>query len=80
MYLEIQCFFYVILFHSCPYNVTYSILTEYKLSVSPEMDIMEYCTKEWRGNTPVAKRMRKVLVLFLSNFVGLFVFICVFSR
>ncbi|XP_069664985.1 ubiquitin thioesterase otulin isoform X1 [Haliaeetus albicilla] len=33
--------------------------SEYKLSVSPEMDIMEYCTKEWRGNTPVAKRMRK---------------------
>ncbi|XP_072709215.1 ubiquitin thioesterase otulin isoform X1 [Ciconia boyciana] len=33
--------------------------SEYKLSVSPEMDIMEYCRKEWRGNTPVAKRMRK---------------------
>ncbi|KAL2307874.1 hypothetical protein Nmel_000862, partial [Mimus melanotis] len=32
---------------------------EYKLSVSPEMDIMEYCRKEWRGNTPAAKRMRK---------------------
>ncbi|XP_032928553.1 ubiquitin thioesterase otulin isoform X1 [Catharus ustulatus] len=33
--------------------------SEYKLSVSPEMDIMEYCRKEWRGNTPAAKRMRK---------------------
>ncbi|XP_071409813.1 ubiquitin thioesterase otulin isoform X2 [Pithys albifrons albifrons] len=33
--------------------------SEYKLSVSPEVDIMEYCRKEWRGNTPVAKRMRK---------------------
>ncbi|XP_062466782.1 ubiquitin thioesterase otulin isoform X1 [Pezoporus occidentalis] len=33
--------------------------SEYKLSVAPEMDIMEYCRKEWRGNTPVAKRMRK---------------------
>ncbi|XP_050171883.1 ubiquitin thioesterase otulin isoform X1 [Myiozetetes cayanensis] len=33
--------------------------SEYKPSVSPEMDIMEYCRKEWRGNTPVAKRMRK---------------------
>ncbi|XP_063256298.1 ubiquitin thioesterase otulin isoform X2 [Prinia subflava] len=32
---------------------------EYKLSVSPEMDIMEYCRREWRGNTPAAKRMRK---------------------
>ncbi|XP_064299474.1 ubiquitin thioesterase otulin isoform X2 [Phalacrocorax carbo] len=33
--------------------------SEYKLSVAPEIDIMEYCRKEWRGNTPVAKRMRK---------------------
>uniref|UniRef100_A0A8B9BL55 OTU deubiquitinase with linear linkage specificity n=1 Tax=Anser brachyrhynchus TaxID=132585 RepID=A0A8B9BL55_9AVES len=33
--------------------------SEYKPSVAPEMDIMEYCRKEWRGNTPVAKRMRK---------------------
>ncbi|NXF13258.1 OTUL thioesterase, partial [Smithornis capensis] len=31
----------------------------YKLSVSPEMDILEYCRKEWRGDTPVAQRMRK---------------------
>ncbi|NXX87884.1 OTUL thioesterase, partial [Centropus bengalensis] len=31
----------------------------YKLSVAPEIDIVEYCRKEWRGNTPVAKRMRK---------------------
>uniref|UniRef100_A0A8D0FCS4 OTU deubiquitinase with linear linkage specificity n=1 Tax=Strix occidentalis caurina TaxID=311401 RepID=A0A8D0FCS4_STROC len=80
LYLEIQCFFCVVLFHSSPYNVTYSILTEHKLSVAPEIDIMEYCRKEWRGNTPVAKRMRKVSVLFLLNFVGLFVFICVRVR
>ncbi|CAM9256846.1 unnamed protein product [Bubo scandiacus] len=33
--------------------------SEHKLSVAPEIDIMEYCRKEWRGNTPVAKRMRK---------------------
>ncbi|KAM6282583.1 ubiquitin thioesterase otulin isoform 2-T2 [Porphyrio hochstetteri] len=33
--------------------------SDYKLSVAPEIDIMEYCRKEWRGNTPVAKRMRK---------------------
>ncbi|OPJ76497.1 ubiquitin thioesterase otulin [Patagioenas fasciata monilis] len=33
--------------------------SESKLSVAPEMDIMEYCRKEWRGDTPVAKRMRK---------------------
>ncbi|XP_009865391.1 PREDICTED: uncharacterized protein LOC104272167, partial [Apaloderma vittatum] len=30
-----------------------------RLSVAPEIDVMEYCRKEWRGNTPVAKRMRK---------------------
>ncbi|XP_075777570.1 ubiquitin thioesterase otulin isoform X3 [Pelodiscus sinensis] len=33
--------------------------SENKLSVAPEMDIIEYCRKEWRGNTPVAKRMKK---------------------
>ncbi|XP_025065417.1 ubiquitin thioesterase otulin isoform X2 [Alligator sinensis] len=33
--------------------------TENKLSVAPEMDIVEYCQKEWRGNTPVAKLMKK---------------------
>ncbi|KAM6135476.1 ubiquitin thioesterase otulin isoform 1-T1 [Pterocles gutturalis] len=33
--------------------------SEYKLSIGPEIDIMEYCRKEWRGDTPVAKRMRK---------------------
>uniref|UniRef100_A0A8C8SY42 OTU deubiquitinase with linear linkage specificity n=1 Tax=Pelusios castaneus TaxID=367368 RepID=A0A8C8SY42_9SAUR len=33
--------------------------SENKLSVAPEMDILEYCQKEWRGSTPVAKRMKK---------------------
>ncbi|XP_068787537.1 ubiquitin thioesterase otulin isoform X2 [Struthio camelus] len=33
--------------------------SEHKLSIAPEMDVMEYCIKEWRGNTPVAKRMKK---------------------
>ncbi|XP_061851985.1 ubiquitin thioesterase otulin isoform X2 [Colius striatus] len=33
--------------------------SEYKLSVAPEVDIMLYCRKEWRGDTPVAKTMRK---------------------
>nr|XP_033785746.1 ubiquitin thioesterase otulin-like [Geotrypetes seraphini] len=32
---------------------------ENKLSVTPEIDIVEYCKKEWRGNTEVAKRMKK---------------------
>ncbi|XP_012396664.1 ubiquitin thioesterase otulin [Sarcophilus harrisii] len=34
-------------------------LSEPKLSVAPEMDIMDYCKKEWRGNTQMAKRMKK---------------------
>ncbi|XP_030065845.1 ubiquitin thioesterase otulin [Microcaecilia unicolor] len=32
---------------------------ENKLSVTPEIDIVEYCKKEWRGNTEVSKRMKK---------------------
>uniref|UniRef100_G1QAD2 OTU deubiquitinase with linear linkage specificity n=1 Tax=Myotis lucifugus TaxID=59463 RepID=G1QAD2_MYOLU len=30
-----------------------------KLSVAPEMDIMDYCKKEWRGNTQKATCMKK---------------------
>ncbi|XP_074843936.1 ubiquitin thioesterase otulin isoform X3 [Carettochelys insculpta] len=33
--------------------------SENKLSVASEMDILEYCQKEWRGNTPMAKCMKK---------------------
>ncbi|XP_038626212.1 ubiquitin thioesterase otulin [Tachyglossus aculeatus] len=33
--------------------------SEHKLSVAPEMDIMDYCKKEWRGNTQKAKCMKK---------------------
>ncbi|XP_067426053.1 ubiquitin thioesterase otulin isoform X3 [Emydura macquarii macquarii] len=33
--------------------------SENKLSVAPEMDIIEYCQKEWRGSTPMAKLMKK---------------------
>ncbi|OXB65203.1 hypothetical protein ASZ78_004960, partial [Callipepla squamata] len=41
------------------HNVANSVLTECKLSIAPEVDILEYCKREWRGNTPAAKRMRK---------------------
>ena len=34
--------------------------TEARLSVAPEMDIMDYCKKEWRGNTQKATCMKKV--------------------
>ena len=34
--------------------------TEPRLSVAPEMDIMDYCKKEWRGNTQKATCMKKV--------------------
>ncbi|XP_073486961.1 ubiquitin thioesterase otulin isoform X1 [Aquarana catesbeiana] len=30
-----------------------------KLGLGPEFDIIEYCRREWRGNTPVAKQMRE---------------------
>ncbi|XP_077348155.1 ubiquitin thioesterase otulin isoform X3 [Lithobates pipiens] len=30
-----------------------------KLGVGPEFDIIEYCRREWRGSTPVAKQMRE---------------------
>uniref|UniRef100_A0ABI7XUM7 OTU deubiquitinase with linear linkage specificity n=1 Tax=Felis catus TaxID=9685 RepID=A0ABI7XUM7_FELCA len=34
-------------------------LPEARLSVAPEMDIMDYCKKEWRGNTQKATCMKK---------------------
>ncbi|EDL82627.1 sertolin [Rattus norvegicus] len=34
-------------------------ISEPRLSVAPEMDIMDYCKKEWRGNTEKAMCMRK---------------------
>ncbi|NXW85421.1 OTUL thioesterase, partial [Alopecoenas beccarii] len=45
--------------------------SENKLSVAPEMDIMEYCRKEWRGNTPVAKKMRKGYEAVAQKFVSI---------
>lgn len=33
--------------------------SEARLSVAPEMDIMDYCKKEWRGNTQKATCMKK---------------------
>ncbi|KAK2117642.1 hypothetical protein P7K49_004528 [Saguinus oedipus] len=35
--------------------------SEPRLSVAPEMDIMDYCKKEWRGNTQKATCMKKYL-------------------
>ncbi|XP_027255852.1 ubiquitin thioesterase otulin isoform X2 [Cricetulus griseus] len=34
-------------------------ISELRLSVAPEMDIMDYCKKEWRGNTQKATCMKK---------------------
>ncbi|KAJ6661429.1 hypothetical protein lerEdw1_015058 [Lerista edwardsae] len=34
--------------------------SENMLSVAPEVDIMDYCKKEWRGNTSHARRIRKL--------------------
>ncbi|CAH6787392.1 Otulin [Phodopus roborovskii] len=35
-------------------------ISEPRLSVAPEMDIMDYCKKEWRGNTQKATCMKKL--------------------
>ncbi|XP_008582686.1 PREDICTED: ubiquitin thioesterase otulin isoform X2 [Galeopterus variegatus] len=35
------------------------VASELRLSVAPEMDIMDYCKKEWRGNTQKATCMKK---------------------
>ncbi|KAI5938834.1 ubiquitin thioesterase otulin isoform X1 [Manis javanica] len=35
------------------------VSSEPRLSVAPEMDIMDYCKKEWRGNTQKAICMKK---------------------
>ncbi|XP_068957520.1 ubiquitin thioesterase otulin isoform X2 [Petaurus breviceps papuanus] len=43
-------------------------LSEPKLSVAPEMDIMDYCKKEWRGNTQMAKRMKKLPEELISRY------------
>ncbi|XP_007486894.1 ubiquitin thioesterase otulin isoform X2 [Monodelphis domestica] len=43
-------------------------LSEPKLSVAPEMDIMDYCKKEWRGNTQMAKRMKKLPEKLISRY------------
>nr|XP_020636945.1 ubiquitin thioesterase otulin isoform X2 [Pogona vitticeps] len=37
-----------------------SDILENKISVEPEIDIMDYCRKEWRGNTSHAKCIRKL--------------------
>lgn len=42
-----------------PSSLLSVFLTEPKLSVAPEMDIMDYCKKEWRGNTQKATCMKK---------------------
>lgn len=45
-----------VLFYCCHFDSS----TELRLSVAPEMDIMDYCKKEWRGNTQKATCMKKV--------------------
>ncbi|XP_018422881.1 PREDICTED: ubiquitin thioesterase otulin [Nanorana parkeri] len=39
-----------------------------KLGVGPEVDIIEYCKREWRGKTPVAKQMREGYEEVAHNF------------
>uniref|UniRef100_A0ACB8FC32 Uncharacterized protein n=1 Tax=Sphaerodactylus townsendi TaxID=933632 RepID=A0ACB8FC32_9SAUR len=48
-----------------------SVFPENILSVAPEVDIMDYCQKEWRGNTSTAKRMRKGYEAVSQNFISI---------
>ncbi|XP_041587663.1 ubiquitin thioesterase otulin isoform X3 [Vulpes lagopus] len=41
---------------------------EARLSVAPEMDIMDYCKKEWRGNTQKATCMKKLPEKLISKY------------
>ncbi|XP_057168147.1 ubiquitin thioesterase otulin isoform X4 [Ursus arctos] len=43
-------------------------LSEARLSVAPEMDIMDYCKKEWRGNTQKATCMKKLPEKLISKY------------
>ncbi|XP_066482331.1 ubiquitin thioesterase otulin isoform X2 [Tiliqua scincoides] len=45
--------------------------TENTLSVAPEVDIMEYCKKEWRGSTSHAKRIRKGYEAVSQKFISI---------
>ncbi|KAM9695121.1 ubiquitin thioesterase otulin isoform 2-T2 [Trichechus inunguis] len=42
--------------------------SEPRLSVAPEMDIMDYCKKEWRGNTQKATCMKKLPEKLISRY------------
>nr|XP_020013430.1 ubiquitin thioesterase otulin isoform X3 [Castor canadensis] len=42
--------------------------SEPRLSVAPEMDIMDYCKKEWRGNTQKATCMKKLPEKLMSKY------------
>ncbi|XP_036918921.1 ubiquitin thioesterase otulin isoform X2 [Sturnira hondurensis] len=43
-------------------------LPEPRLSVAPEVDIMDYCKKEWRGNTENATCMKKLPEKLISRY------------
>ncbi|MEE6518495.1 hypothetical protein FKM82_029520 [Ascaphus truei] len=40
---------------------------DHKLGVGPEMDMVEYCRKEWRGKTAVAKLMKELKKISSSD-------------
>ncbi|XP_062986305.1 ubiquitin thioesterase otulin isoform X2 [Elgaria multicarinata webbii] len=44
---------------------------ENKLSVEPEVDIMDYCQEEWRGNTSHAKHIRKGYEAVSRKFISI---------
>ncbi|KAJ7338420.1 hypothetical protein JRQ81_012062 [Phrynocephalus forsythii] len=48
-----------------------SDVLENKLSVEPEVDIMDYCRKEWRGDTSQAKCIRKGYEAVSHKFISI---------
>ncbi|XP_020636943.3 ubiquitin thioesterase otulin isoform X1 [Pogona vitticeps] len=48
-----------------------SDILENKISVEPEIDIMDYCRKEWRGNTSHAKCIRKGYEAVSHKFISI---------
>lgn len=46
--------------HSLPFNFLFG---PGNLSVEAEVDLLSYCAREWKGETPRAKLMRKVCLL-----------------
>ncbi|XP_062925683.1 ubiquitin thioesterase otulin-like isoform X1 [Mobula hypostoma] len=46
----------------------FAVVAAERSTIEPNMDIMEYCTREWKGNTAKAELMRKAYEAVCENF------------